>query len=163
MIYITLGTQPCDFSRCLKMVEKLIVKYNIQEEVIAQIGHTNYRPTERIKCIDFLSESDYQKCISDSRVVISHAGTGALFSAMKKGKKIIAVARLKKYGEMVNNHQTEIVQKLCGEGYILDGTYSLEEAWNKLAFFTPRKYDFVNYLPDAIKKQIDGWMGYISS
>ena len=42
MIFVTVGTQPNGFFRCLKEVELLIEKYNITEEVIAQIGHTDF-------------------------------------------------------------------------------------------------------------------------
>lgn len=157
MIYITLGTQPCDFTRCLKLVEDLILKYDIKEEIIAQVGYTSYR-SDKFKCYEFLPQDEYMRCISESRVVISHAGTGALFSSIKKGKKIIAVARLKKYGEMVNDHQTEIVKKLTEDGYIMDGTYSLEDVWAKLDSFQPRKCDFECSLPQAIEKQLNEWL-----
>ena len=157
MIFVTLGTQPCDFSRCLRMVESLIQSKTIGEEIIAQIGHSKYQP-QGVKCVNFLSESDYQECISKARVVISHAGTGALFSSIKEGKKVISVARLKKYGEMVNDHQLEIVRKLSSEGYILNGTDSLLDIWDQLDSFIPRKCDFENHLPAHIKKQIDQWL-----
>lgn len=157
MIYITLGTQPCDFTRCLKLVEDIIEKYGITEEIIAQVGYTSYR-SDKFKCYEFLPQDQYLRCISDSRVVISHAGTGALFSSIKKGKKVIAVARLKKYGEMVNDHQAEIVKKLSEEGYILDGTHSLDEAWEKLESFEPRACDFECSLPEVIGEQIDNWL-----
>lgn len=157
MIFITLGTQPCDFSRCLKSIEVLKKNNNIEELFVAQIGHTMYTPIN-IECHKFVTQEEYSKYIQDARVIISHAGTGALFSAIRERKKTIAVARLKKYGEMVNDHQTEIVKKLSKEGYILDGTYSLEDAWKKLKFFIPRTPDFECNIPQAIGKQIDEWI-----
>ena len=39
MIFVTVGTQPNGFLRCLKEVEALIDKYDIKEEIIAQIGN----------------------------------------------------------------------------------------------------------------------------
>lgn len=157
MIYVTLGTQGKDFSRCLKLVESLIIEYNITEEVIAQVGKTSYRPSN-FKCFEYVSETDYQKYISEARVVITHAGSGALFSCIKKGKKIIAVARLACYGEMLNDHQTELVAKLTKEGYILDGTNSIIDAWKQLDTFTPRPCDFECTLPQEIGKLIDEWL-----
>lgn len=157
MIYVTLGTQSCDFSRCLKMLEELIEAYGIDEEIVAQIGFTKFH-TDKFKCFDFVPEDKYQEYMSQARVVISHAGTGALFSSIKKGKKVIAVARLAKYKEMVNDHQTEIVRKLAGEGYILDGTNSIVDAWKLLDNFTPRPCDFECTLPQEIGKLIDGWL-----
>lgn len=156
MIYITLGTQPCDFSRCLTMIEDLLATYTIDEPIIAQIGHTHY-VSEEINCFDFISEEQYQQYMDSARVVISHAGTGALFGAIKKRKKVIAVARLAKYGEMINDHQTEIVKKLAGEGYILDGTYSVTKAWEKLDTFVPRQSDFYNNIPQDIELVLSGW------
>ncbi len=157
MIYVTLGTQARDFSRLLKILEKLIIDFDINEEIVAQIGYTKYRPNG-VKCFDFISEDKYQEYIKSARVIISHAGTGALFSSIKKGKKTIAVARLKKYGEMVNDHQVEIVKKLSEEGYILDGTHSLSESWKRLDDFKPREFDFCCTLPEEIEQQVDGWL-----
>ncbi len=156
MIYVTLGTQGCDFSRCMKMVEDLIITANIKDKVVAQIGYTSYRPA-CVECFDFVPEDKYQKLMADADVVISHAGTGALFSSIKKGKKVIAVARLAKYGEMVNDHQTEIVRKLSGEGYVLDGTNSIVSAWNKLNNFIPRPNDFECSLPKRISEILNEW------
>ena len=157
MIYVTLGTQPCDFSRCLKMIEEVVKVRSIEEKIVAQIGYTDYKPA-CMECFDFIPEDKYQKLISESRIVISHAGTGALFSSIKKGKKVIAVARLKKYGEMVNNHQQEIVNKLTKEGYILDGTDSLINAWDAIDTFNPRPFDFLNNIPEEVGKLIDRWL-----
>ncbi len=156
MIFVTLGTQAKDFSRLMKMVEDLVREYGIKD-VIAQTGHTQYNP-QNVKCIPFVPVDQYEEYVSKADVVISHAGTGALFSSIKKGKKVIAVARLAKYGEMVNDHQTEIVHKLAGEGYILDGTNSIIDAWKQLDTFTPRPCDFECTLPQEIGKLIDEWL-----
>ena len=139
------------------MAEEWANKYNITEPIIAQTGHTSYKPAG-FQCFDFVSENDYQQYIEEAGIVISHAGTGALFSSIKKGKKIIAVARLQKYGEMVDNHQTEIVKKLTSERLILDGTNSIIEAWEKIAAFVPRKMNFENNIVKEVRKQIDKWL-----
>lgn len=141
MVFITLGTQGNQFTRCLEMVEMLIENLHPNHEFIAQVGNTKYK-SEKIKIIDYIPELDFKKYISKADIVISHAGSGALFNAIQKGKKIIAVARLHKYNEMANDHQTELVKKLTESGYILDGTNSIIEAWKKLNNFEPRKCDF---------------------
>lgn len=156
MIYITLGTQGADFSRCLKMVEQLIEEENIQDEVIAQVGNTAYRP-KNMKCFEYVTETDYQKYIAEADVIVTHAGSGALFSCIKKGKKAIAVARLAKYGEMVNDHQTELVRKLTEGGYMLDGTYDMKDAWRKVKNFTPRENDFTCEIPARIENILTEW------
>ena len=157
MIYVTLGTQPCDFSRCLKMIEELVKSKGIEEEIIAQIGYTDYRPS-CMTCYEFVPEGKYQELISNARIIISHAGTGALLSSIKKMKKVIAVARLSEYGEMINNHQLEIVKKLANEGYILDGTYSLLDVWDTIEDFRPRQFDLINNVSNEIERKIDMWL-----
>lgn len=156
MVFVTLGTQAKDFSRCLKMIESLVKDKVITEPVFAQTGHTKYQP-EVIECVQFITEQEYNERISEARIVISHAGTGALFSSIAQGKKVIAIARLAKYGEMVNDHQTEIVKKLSEGGYILDGTYDLLSAWNTAQDFTPRKGDFECTIPERIEEILNGW------
>lgn len=141
MIFISLGTQNIPFTRILAMVDDLIVRRNITEEIIAQTGHTNYH-SSRFRCVGFIDEDAFREYINKASFIISHAGSGALFSAIKSGKKAIAVARLKEYNEMPDNHQTELVKKLSLEGYILDGTLSLVDAYDKLKGFFPRPNDF---------------------
>lgn len=149
MIFVPLGTQAMDFTRCLRMLDEMIQHYDIKEEVIVQMGNSNYH-SENFKIISFLPEEDFKKYIVDASVVISHAGSGALFNAIKYNKKLIAVARLKKYHEMVDDHQTELTRKLSEEGYIIDGTYSLVDAWAKLDGFIPRSNDFQCTIVDKL-------------
>lgn len=156
MIFVTVGTQPNGFLRCLNEVENLIDKYNITEEVIAQIGNTSFC-TEKFKTIRFTSENEFNVLIKDASVVITHAGSGAIFNSIKAGKKVIAMARLHSYNEMADDHQTELIKKLSEGGYILDGTYSLVDAWEKLEGFTPRENDFKSDIVPVLDKWINNW------
>ena len=99
MVFITLGTQGNQFTRCLEMVEQLIDKLHPNHEFLAQLGNTKYS-SDKIKCMEFVPEVEFKALIRQADVVITHAGSGALFSAIKQGKKTIAVARLKQYNEM---------------------------------------------------------------
>lgn len=156
MIFVTLGTQAKDFSRLLKMVEELAKVHNIGE-IIAQVGYTKYHP-QGMTVYSFIPSEQYEQFVGKADVIITHAGTGAIFSALKRQKKVIAVARLKRNGEMIDDHQTEIVKKLSSEGYILDGTNSIISCWEQLNTFTPQPFDLVCTLPQAIGKQIDEWL-----
>lgn len=153
MIFVTVGTQPNGFLRCLKEVEKLIDQYNITEEVVAQIGNTEFETT-KFKTIWFTGENEFKEYIKNASVVITHAGSGAIFNSIKAGKKIIAMARLHDFNEMADNHQTELIKKLSDGGYIIDGTYSLCEAWPKLEGFVPRENDFTNEIIITLDKFI---------
>ena len=153
MIFVTVGTQPNGFLRCLKEVEKLIDQYNITEEVVAQIGNTEFETT-KFKTIQFTGENEFKEYIKNASVVITHAGRGAIINSIKAGKKIIAMARLHDFNEMADNHQTELIKKLSDGGYIIDGTYSLCEAWPKLEGFVPRENDFTNEIIITLDKFI---------
>jgi UDP-N-acetylglucosamine transferase subunit ALG13 len=157
MIFVTVGTQPNGFLRCLKEVEQLIEKYNINEEVVAQIGHTDFKTT-KYKTLRFTAENEFKEYIKNASVIITHAGSGAIFNSIKAGKKVIAMARLHDFNEMADNHQTELVKKLSDEGYIIDGTYSLLDAWLKLETFIPRENDFKCEIVPVLDKWISNWM-----
>lgn len=156
MIFVTVGTQPNGFLRCLKEVEILIEKYNIIEEVVAQIGTTDFETT-KFKTIRFTSENEFNELINKASIVITHAGSGAIFNSIKAGKKVIAMARLHRYNEMADDHQTELIKKLSNDGYIIDGTYSLVNVWPKLDGFTPRKNDFKCEIVTILDKCIQDW------
>ncbi len=141
MIFVPLGTQAMDFSRCLRMLDEMIEHYHITEQVIVQMGNSTYK-SKNFEVLPFVPEETFKEYIARASVVISHAGSGALFGSIKKGKKVIAVARLKQYHEMIDDHQTELTRKLSEGGYIIDGTYSLVEAWSKLDGFVPQENDF---------------------
>ena len=66
MIFVTVGTQPNGFLRCLKDVEKLIDKYNITEEIVAQIGHTDFQ-TSKFKTIPFTGENEFKEYIKNEK------------------------------------------------------------------------------------------------
>lgn len=157
MIFVTVGTQPNGFLRCLVEVERLIEKYNITEEVIAQIGNTDFK-TDKFKTVRFTGENEFKELIKNSSVVITHAGSGAFFNSIKAGKKVIAMARLHDFNEMADNHQTELVKKLSEGGYIIDGTYSLVEAWPKLEGFVPRENDFKCEIVSMLDRYISEWL-----
>ena len=133
------------------MLDDLIIKRNIKEEVIAQIGYTVYN-SKYFHCVDFLDEETFNRYINKASFIITHAGSGALFSAIKMKKKTIAISRLSKYGEMVDDHQTELTRKLSMDGYILDGTKSLIDAYDRLENFIPRTNDFVCTIEDELLK-----------
>lgn len=157
MIFVTVGTQPNGFLRCLKEVEQLIDRYGITEEIVAQIGNTDFE-TDEFMTIRFTGENEFKEYIQKASVVISHAGSGALFNSIKAGKKVIAMARLHDFNEMADNHQTELVKKLSEGGYIIDGTYSLVEAWPKLNGFTPKPNDFKCDIVPVLDKWIAQWL-----
>ncbi len=141
MILIMLGTQNNSFHRILEEVDRLIDSNIIKEEVIAQIGYTKYK-SRNIKTVDFMPNEELEKLERQANYIITHGGVGSIISSIEKGKKVIAVPRLKQFGEHVNDHQLDIVQSFDKMGYIIGiaSISQLEEAIKKIKTFQPKKY-----------------------
>lgn len=153
MIFVATGSlRP--FQRLLQEVDHLIEYYQIRDRVIVQAGYTLYT-SPYFEQFNFVSDEQFRKYMEQADVIITHAGSGALFNAIKLHKKVIAFARLKKYAEHVDDHQIELAKKLSEEGYIIDGTYSLLEAWEKMENFVPRKCDFVQDVIVYLKEYLN--------
>lgn len=110
MIFVTLGSQKFQFNRLLKELDKLIEEKKINEEVFAQIGYSDYKP-QHFKYKEFVDRDEFKEIMDKCDVVIAHGGTGAIITAVKKDKKVIAIPRLAKYGEHVDDHQIQLVDE----------------------------------------------------
>ena len=119
MIFITLGSQKFQFNRLLKKVDDLINKGVIADEVFAQIGYSDYTP-RNYKFKQFLDREEFAEMEGIADIVITHGGTGAIIGAVKKGKKVIAVPRLAKYGEHVDDHQLQLVGQFSNMNLICE-------------------------------------------
>lgn len=119
MIFVTLGSQKFQFNRLLKSVDELIENGTIDEEVFAQTGYSDYKP-RFYQYKPFLDRDEFSDWEGRADIVITHGGTGAIIGAVKKGKKVIAIPRLAKYGEHVDDHQTQLIAEfkeqdlICG-------------------------------------------------
>ena len=142
MILVLLGTQNNSFSRLLEEIERLINKKVITDNVIVQAGYTKYE-SDKMKIIDLISKEELEKYQDDANVIITHGGVGSIVSSIKKEKKVIAIPRLHKYEEHVNDHQEEIVKLFDQKGYIigLNDVIELENAIKQINNFKPTKYE----------------------
>ena len=156
MILVLLGTQKNEFNRLLQAIEKNIKEGNIKEKVIVQAGCTKFS-TDLMEVFDLIPKEDIEELKKKARIIITHGGVGSILSCVKLGKKVIAVPRLAKYNEHVNDHQRQLVEKFNNEGYIIgvENLEKLSEALNKIENFTPRKYvsntnNFIKLIEDYI-------------
>ncbi|MCI8636498.1 MAG: beta(1,3)galactosyltransferase EpsH [Clostridia bacterium] len=141
MILILLGTQNNSFHRLIEEIEKLIQKGIIKEKVIVQAGYTKVNCKE-IETLELVSKEELEELQNKANIVITHGGVGSIMQCITKGKKVIAVSRLKKYKEHVNDHQKEIVEAFNEKGYIIGITEveELEQALKKVEIFEPKQY-----------------------
>lgn len=128
MIFITLGSQRFQFNRLLRAVDELIEKGAIEDEVFAQVGYSDYKP-KHFEYKQFLDREAFAAQEGKCDILITHGGTGAIIGAVKKGKKVIAVPRLAKYGEHVDDHQIQLIGQFTQQDLIygLDDETGLEE------------------------------------
>ena len=110
MIFVTLGSQKFQFNRLLIESDRLVEEGKITEEVFAQTGYSDYEP-KNYEYKNFLDRDEFSDIMGKCDKVITHGGTGAIIGAVKKEKKVIAVSRLSKFGEHVDDHQLQIIEQ----------------------------------------------------
>ena len=117
MIFLTVGTQKYQFNRLLIEIDRLVEMKIIEDQIFAQIGHSDYSP-QNYQYELFLNEQTFEQKMKESDVIITHGGVGNIISALKSNKKVIAPPRLKKYNEHADDHQLQIVSTFIEKKYI---------------------------------------------
>ncbi|MGP4106087.1 PssE/Cps14G family polysaccharide biosynthesis glycosyltransferase [Virgibacillus sp. L01] len=159
MIFVILGTHELPFTRLISEVERLKKEGLIQEKVVVQSGNTKYSsPLLTIK--PFMNYEEMENIYDEARLIITHAGTGSVITGLKKNKKVIAVARLRKYGEHNDDHQLELVKVFKEKGHILEWNEDvlLEEVIRLTDEFEPTpfisgKENMINIIEEFIEKK----------
>ena len=156
MILVLLGTQDKPFTRLLDEIERLKKEKIINDEIVVQAGLTKYK-SDNMEIHGLIQIDELMKLMNKSDLVITHGGVGSILSALQLGKKVIAIPRLKEYGEHTNDHQIQIVNEFYNTGYILkcDNPSDLENVLSSLNKFKPKKYksnnkNFVKLIEDYI-------------
>lgn len=158
MILVTLGTQDKKFTRLLDSIQNLIDKKVIKEKVIVQAGCTSDFKSKDMQIFDLIPMDEFDKLISECDILITHGGVGSIITGLKNEKKVIAAARLKKYGEHTNDHQLQIIVNFAKEGYLLslNDFEDLEKILKDIKSFEPKKYKSnTNKFIKIIEKEID--------
>jgi UDP-N-acetylglucosamine transferase subunit ALG13 len=125
MIFLTVGTYPLPFDRLVRTVDTAIKKGYIEEEVFGQIGRCNYRPLN-MEYVEMLEKEMFDSYVTEASSIISHAGIGTIKIALDNNKPLLVMPRLKKYGEVVNDHQVATARKFEELGHIL-AVYEAED------------------------------------
>ena len=141
MILVTLGTQDKNFVRLLEKIDQLINNGLIKDKVIVQAGFTKYN-SENMEIFDLIPQDEFNDLMDKADIIITHGSVGNIISALEKNKKVIAVPRLAKYGEHINDHQTQIIAKFNALGYIigLQDVDELDDAVKQIKKFKPKKF-----------------------
>ncbi len=156
MIFITLGSQKFQFNRLLKTVDDLVEKGVVTDKVFAQSGYSDYKP-KNYEYRQFLDREEFAEYEAKSDIIITHGGTGAIIGAVKRGKKVIAVPRLAKYGEHVDDHQLQLIAQFKHQNLIC-GLEDCSEIQEGLKFVKEHKFDSYKSNTQAIIDSIDKYI-----
>lgn len=141
MILVTLGTQDKPFNRLLEAIEKEIDNGNIKDKVVVQAGCTKFN-TDKMEVFDLIPIEEFDNLMKKCDLLITHGGVGSIITGLKNDKKVIAVPRLAKYGEHINDHQKQIIEKFNEDGNIIgiEEMSELKDALKRVEKFKPKKY-----------------------
>jgi len=117
MIFLTVGTQ-FPFDRLVKAVDEAVGETEVTEQVFGQIGAGSYRP-KNFEFVPELEKSVFDKYFREANSIISHAGMGSITMALESKKPLLVMPRSSKYGEVVNDHQSQIARRFELAGHLL--------------------------------------------
>lgn len=134
---MAVGTHIQPFARLVRAMDRLAPE--LEEEVVIQRGNTACLP-RNARSFAFAPRGEMERLNREARIVVTHGGAGSIVYALQAGKPVVAVPRLARYGEHINDHQVELVRVLEGEGRVI-GVYEiqgLKEAIEKAGKMEPR-------------------------
>lgn len=109
MILVTVGTHDQGFDRLVRSMDQLASQFD--ERVIIQRGSSTYQPrfAEHFR---FTTGQKMASLTHVARVVVSHAAAGAIILSLNYDKPLVLVPRLRKLGEVLDDHQLELAKVL---------------------------------------------------
>ena len=126
MIFVTVGSRNYPFDRLFQKLDKLYEEGSVEDAIFAQIGTSTYVP-KHFEYKDFISQEEFLEKIKAADIVISHGASGSIMKALNAGKKVVAVTRLEKYGEHINDHQIQNNEAFASNGYVLMADLELND------------------------------------
>lgn len=158
MILVLLGTFKINFSRPLFAIEKAAIEYHYDQAVIVQAGHTAFK-SDVLNIRTFIDSDELNNLYQEAEIIVTHAGVGSILKAFKMKKKIIAIPRLYKYHEHVDDHQLDILEEFAKHNYLIPWNEhdNFNELVERAKNFTPvpyasNKQDLEQYLINYIEQ-----------
>lgn len=156
MIYVTLGTMFLDFPRLVLKMDA--IARDTGEEVIIQTGMGKTIPTACAH-FDFKPREEALEIQRNARVIVCHAGIGAVQDALEARRPFLVVPRLKRFGEHMNDHQLDLARAVDARGWgrMIDDLEDLPEACahppDVASGYAPAKEGLIS----EIRGLLNGW------
>ena len=112
LIFVTVGGMRA-FKRLVREMDRIAGE--LDEQVVMQLGSTDYEP-KNCDYFRFMPRNDIEEFYAGARVVVCHAGSGSILTALAHNKPLVLVPRLKRYGEVLDDHQLEIARQMESRG-----------------------------------------------
>ena len=157
MIFVTVGSRNYPFDRLFEKLDSLCDSGVITDRIFAQTGTGTYKP-RNFEYRDFISQEEFLEYVNQADIVVSHGASGSIMKSLNAGKKVIAVTRLAKYGEHINDHQIQNNEAFRDNGYVLMADLELTdlgECFRKIASGQDGLRPWTNTDPMAIVNMID--------
>lgn len=132
-------------------------------EVTIQCGYSevgNSLP-KNWKVFDFCSSNTFSQLISESDIVIAHAGVGVITSCLERGKRAIVIPRKASHGEHINNHQVVFAEHYSKQG-LFEIFKTPMELSKSIMLELYKKPPSRNFITD-LERLKDDLQGFISS
>ena len=128
MILVTVGMQ-LGFDRLIEAMDAIAPTLDMP--IIAQTGLGSYEPTH-MESREKIAPSEFERLVSEARVIVSHAGIGTVLTAQRLSTPIVLFPRRFDFGEHRNDHQVATVRNLEGRQGVLIA-YDAEDLAGQIA------------------------------
>lgn len=159
-IFVVVGTQKFPFDRLVRKADSIASK-NKNMNFYIQRGCSKFIPRHS-QSSEYLTPVEFAEKLAACDVVVCHAGVGIISEALHASKCIVAVPRLKKYNEHVDDHQCEILEFFSSNGRICScrSLDSLEEII--MRSFYQRSADSSSETESNLVKEITKYISRLS-
>lgn len=154
---MTVGSRGYPFDRLFKKLDTLYEAGILTEPMFAQTGTSSYHP-KYYNYQAYLTPEEFDQKIQQADIIVSHGASGSIMKALNAGKKVIAVTRLEKYGEHINDHQIQNNEAFSSNGYVLMADLELSdlgECFQKIYNGSDGLRQWKNQDPASIVNMID--------
>lgn len=150
------------FKRMIDSVISYVESSGLGELINIQAGtYDGLTSLSNINLFKYAPQDVIDGYISQSRLVVTHGGTGSIIGALGDGRKVIVMPRLCKYLEHNDDHQVEMAELFEAAGSIVywRDNESFSEILKKVDKFNPIAYESCfEGLKDSILKDISDFM-----
>ena len=112
MIFVTVGTHEQPFDRLVSHIDALVETGAITEEVVIQIGFSNYEP-KHCRWSKLLPHKEVKALVEEARIVITHGGPASFMMPLQEGKIPVVVPRRAQHSEHINDHQVSFCKEVA--------------------------------------------------